>query len=556
LRRPPEPTLSTSWDKYRPVTNLVQYVLFQAFSSDYRSWVAFNTVLNFVIVAVLFLLIRKLTGGDSIIALFGGLLYVTSRFSYYNILQINGVMEALCLLFLVLIMYATVKFYMDSSRWAGLALPGLYLLITLTHERYLALLPFLLLVPLLRESLSRRSKAGLMALMCAPFVLNVVLKQFVLGSRLLMGTENQAIAFHPSQVAGFVAAGLKNMVWVNTGPDSLSGIPFWRMDATWQALIVVICMVLLAIVIWMTARALRTRNHAQGGRELRGFVLWSVLFLSLLLAASITIRQEFRWLYAPFVVLIAYFCYQYARLPMRAALRYGVLMILCILAVSVDGYYKANERGVFFMGWQAGADAAYDLTMGKYGQGMRDRTLYVESASGLAGTFGGGLLLDPYLGRDYHGIVWVDSIARIDPATIDQRTAVFMWVDSSQSPARLVTSDSKRTGFGLPSFDGWSADGWVGLEGRAALTTPVAADARLTLSVPGFIPANQIVVRVDDRVVFDASVAGGTTRSFNAHLYQGLNIVRVTCQHAISPASLGISGDIRSLGCRVTVQKL
>jgi hypothetical protein len=122
--------LNGSGGKYRPVTNLVQYVLFQAFSGDYRSWVTFNIILNCVVAAVLFLLIRRLAKGDNVIALLGGLLYVTSRFSYYNILQLNGVMEALSLLFLVLIMYVTVRFYEDSRLWPGFALAGLYLLIS------------------------------------------------------------------------------------------------------------------------------------------------------------------------------------------------------------------------------------------------------------------------------------------------------------------------------------------------------------------------------------------------------------------------------------------
>ena len=428
--------LNGSGGKYRPVTNLVQYVLFQAFSSDYRSWVAFNTILNCMIVAVLFLLIRKLTRGDSVIALLGCLLYVTSRFSYYNILQLNGVIEALGLLFLVLIMYTTVRFYAGSSPWPGFVLAGLFLLITLTHERYLALLPFLLLVPLLHQSLSRRSKVSLMALMCVPFVLNVVLKQFVLGSTLLMGTGGQGIAFSPLQVVRFVAFGLANVAWVNAGPVYLSGIPFWRMDARWQALVLVIFGALLALVVWMIVRIMRTRDPAVRRRELQGFVLWIVLFVSLLLAASITIRQEYRWLYAPFVVMVVYFCYQYARLPMRAALRYGLLAIICILAVTADGYYKSHEGSVFFMYAEAIADSAYDATIGAYGQGMRDRTVYVENTRDIHWILGEDLFLSPYLGRDYRRIVWVDSFAQIDPATTDRTSRLFFRVDWSRN--RLV----------------------------------------------------------------------------------------------------------------------
>ena len=432
---------SAPGSKYRPVTNLVLYLLFKAFSSDYRSWVTFSILLNFVIAAALFMLIRRLTHGDNIIALLGCLLYVTSRFSYYNILQLLGVMEALALLLLVLIMYMTVRFYRGSERWPGFALAGLFLLITLTHERYLALLPFLLLVPLLHASLSRRSKLGLMALLCAPFLLNVVLKQFLLHSTVLMGGGGQKIALDPFQVASFVANGLANMTWINVGPDYLSGISFGRVEERWQALVLVLCVALLALLVWMLVRLMRTRDPGVRGRELRGFVLWAVLFLSLLLVASITLRQEYRWLYAPFVVLLVYFCYQYARLPMRAALKYGLLVIVCVLAVGIDGYYKANEGGLYLMSSQAVADSAYDATMGKYGQGMRDRTMYVENAVGVPWILGEDLFLSPYLGKGYRRIVWVDSFAQIAPETIDRDRSLFFRIDWPRSRLVDVTSE-------------------------------------------------------------------------------------------------------------------
>ena len=436
--------LSAPGSKYRPVTNLALYLLFKAFSSDYRVWVTFSTVLNCVIVAALFVLIHKLTRGDSIIAFLGCLLYLTSRFSYFNILQLLGVMEALGLLFLVLIMYVTVKFYESSRLWPGFTLAGLYLLVTLTHERYLALLPFLLLVPLLHKSLSRRSKLGLMTLMCAPFLLNVMLKQFVLRSTLLMGGGGQTITFSPFQVASFAVKGLANMTWINIGPDYLSGISFGRVDVKWQALVIIVCVALLAILTWMIERLMRARDPAVRGRELRGLVLWVVLFLSLLLTASITFRQEYRWLYAPFVVLVVYFCYQYARLPMRTVLRYGVLVIVCVLAVSVDGYYKAHEGSLYIMSSETVADSAYDATMGKYGREMRDRTMYVENAGGVPWILGGDLFLTPYLGRDYRKIVWVDSFAQIDPATIDRDSSLFFRIDWSRNRLVDVTSEVLR----------------------------------------------------------------------------------------------------------------
>jgi len=148
------------------------------------------------------------------------------------------------------------------------------------------------------------------------------------------------------------------------------------------------------------------------------------------------------------------------------------------------------------------------------------------------------------------------EILLASPADVAAARAVFQRYDLSSFSSPYSMPGSDRTGFGVLRLDGWSFDDWVGLEGRAALTTPIAADVRLTVLVPEFIPANRLVIRLDDRVVFDASVAGGTTRSFSVQVHRGLNVVRVTCQQAISPASLGVSGDIRPLGCRLTVLRL
>jgi len=147
------------------------------------------------------------------------------------------------------------------------------------------------------------------------------------------------------------------------------------------------------------------------------------------------------------------------------------------------------------------------------------------------------------------------EILLASPADIAAARAVFQQYDLSSFSSPYSMPGADRTGFGVLRGEGWSSDDWVGLEGSAALTTPSAADVRLTLFVPEFIAANQVVVRLDDRVVFDARVAGGTTSSFTAHLHQGLNVVRVACQQAISPASLGVGEDIRPLGCRLTVRK-
>lgn len=432
--------LTASGGKYRPVVTAAQYILFHQFSADYQAWVAFNVTLNFLIVCLLFALVRKLTRGDTIIAFLAALLYITSRFSYYNILQLMGVMEALCILLLVLILYVAAEFQQSDSRWPGFALVGLYLVITLTHERYLVLFPFLALLVLFKTGMKWRPKGLLLGLACVPPLLNVILKRLVFDTSVLMGTGGQAIGFDPVGVMKFMVKGLANMFWVNWGPDYLSGVTMSEVGPRARILVVLIAFALVAVIVLAAVRALRLKDRGERRAELKGFVLWLVLFLSLLLAASITIRQEYRWLYAPFVVCLVYFCYQFARLPGRVVVKYAVLVVLCVMLVGADSYYKRHEGNVFFFYGENIADSTYDATIGRYGRSMSERTMYVETRPDTQWILGGTLFLAPYLGLDHQNIVWVDHINAIDRGTVDPSRSMFFRMDPATGSLADVTS--------------------------------------------------------------------------------------------------------------------
>jgi hypothetical protein len=432
--------LTASGGKYRPVFTAAHYVLFGAFAADYRAWVAFSIVFNFVNVCLVFALVRRLTRGDTLIAFLAGLLYITSRFSYYNILQLNGVMEALGIFFLLLILHVAFEFLRSDSRWPGFALAGLYLLITFTHERYIVLLPFLVLLVVFKSRLTRRPKVLLLGLMCVPPLLMLALESMVFHSTVLMGTGGQPITFDPVQVMTFMAQGLANMFWINAGPAYLSGIKITNLAPGTLMLVIVVGVSLAVVGVLAMGRILTLKDPKERRAELKGLVLWMVLLLSLLLGASITIRQEYRWLYAPFVVCLVYFCYQMARLPWRPLARYGVLVALVVMAVGADFYYKQHEGNVFFLTGEAIADSTYDATMGRYGLGMSDRTVYVEKARDLAWVLGGTGFLAPYLGADYQKIVWVDDLNAIDLQAIDPANSLFLRMDWSQNKMVDVTS--------------------------------------------------------------------------------------------------------------------
>jgi hypothetical protein len=432
--------LTASGGKYRPVVNAALYVLFHQFGADYQAWVTFSVGLNFVIACLVFALVRRVTRGDTLIAFLAGVLYITSRFSYYDVFQTIGVMEALCIMFLVAIMYVAVEFAESDSRWPGYTLAGLYLLITLTHERFLALFPFLVLLVLFRKGHKWRSKGVLIGLICVPPVLNIVLKHLVFHTSFLTGTGGQALGFDPGSIITFMTKGFANMFWVNWGPDYLSGITMSEVSPRARLLVILIVVSLAAVIVLAAVRVLRLKDRGERLRELKVFVLWLALFVPLLLMASITFRQEYRWLYAPFVVCLVYFCYQFSRLPGRAVLKYAVIAVLAVMAVGADSYFKQHENSVYFFYGESLADATYTATVGRYGTDMSQMTMYVQKRPDIEWVLGGTLFLSPYLGLNNQKIVWVDDLKAIDLKTVDRTKSLFFQMDPATGALADVTS--------------------------------------------------------------------------------------------------------------------
>jgi len=433
--------LTASGGKYRPVTTAIQWSLFQVFPSSFPAWTVVNAGLEFLSAGLVFFLVRRLARGDLVIPFAAALVFVTSRFSYYNVFQAMGTMEAVAILLFVLILYLAVVYLRAAGRWPGLVLAGLFLAITLTHERYLALFPFLALLVVFKTGASWRFRSVLVALLCVPPVLNVVLKRLVFATSFLMGTGGEAIGFQPAEIARYMVKGLANMVWFNWGPDYLSGITMSETGAAARVLVALILIVILVCVIFFVIRVLRITDGPERRAELKWFVLWLVLVLSLLLVASITIRQEYRWLYAPFIACLVYFSYQYARLPWRPALRYVVLIALCVMVVAADHYYRDYETNVFFFYGESIANSARDATVGVHGDAMAGKTVYVEKARDIEWILGGDLFLSPYLGVDYRKVVWLDSFDSVDPGSLDPAKSVFLRMDWAQRRLVDVTGE-------------------------------------------------------------------------------------------------------------------
>ena len=109
---------------------------------------------------------------------------------------------------------------------------------------------------------------------------------------------------------------------------------------------------------------------------LRGAFLFSALLGALLLSASITTLQEYRWLYSPYVVLVL------GAACLLGTIRPGWLaagLTLALLAVSMlsNNYYRGYNSNVYFFWSMAVADLAKVNIVDKYGPELARRENYI-----------------------------------------------------------------------------------------------------------------------------------------------------------------------------------
>lgn len=320
--------------KFRPVSISVISVIAHWTKGDFREIASIGLAIHTANAMIFFLLLYRviklplpLSVGMTVVAIF-------NRFATYLFMQEQAIMEGLGVAVFLWLLIASLSFLERPMIRRSLLLILLFALIVNIHERYLVLILPLLLLSAGSFSFNRRSSITLASGVTATALSNLVIKKFVLGSPILVGTETRPIEFDISQICSLVWQGTLNLLGVNRGPEHLaledfSGSPLWIQFVSAAAVIVSCC--LLAGIIGVVTLSLAGKEKQAALLRL-GF--YGTTIGVLLLSASITIRQEYRWLYPAF---LAFLCLlgdglhrSRARQPwFHAALTCLVLLSLC-----------------------------------------------------------------------------------------------------------------------------------------------------------------------------------------------------------------------------------
>lgn len=323
-------------DKYRPVLDSILWLLIKLFGNNFAGYFIVNIVTEAAAAAVLYKIALRLSRGDSAVSIGAALAFVVCRFGYFSVVQLIGLLEGLALLLALCVVYNVVRAYQESETKSLFWASALFALAVYADERYVALLPFVLFCGLFHRQL-RHEKTKLLLYISAIVLIaasNFIIKTFILKIHFLEGTAGQAVSPDSTGILRFLWSGLLNCLGFNVGPDYLSGRDISELGLAGYVIGALTALPLCGLAFyWARTSAKAVRPIAERS------LLALALFVPLLLSASITIRQEFRWLYVCYAItlLCSVGIYGFLRSTNDASTRAARIGVAAFILLSMVG---------------------------------------------------------------------------------------------------------------------------------------------------------------------------------------------------------------------------
>lgn len=369
---------NTYANKFRPIIYSIFYSLFFFFGTRTYLFGIFNILFSLIIAITLFYLFFKISKNVFVSFCFC-VAFIVSRFAYYNITQVLGTMEAVALLLSVFLLYL-LWCYLNTKKskyfWISL---GVFFLLLLTHERFITLLLLYFVVFCISKINFKKILLFLASILPIVFIWGI--KIFVLRIRPLDGTGGTDIlkTFNISSLFEFFTSGWLYLFGINAGPACLNGIPSQTVPKNINIMILVgIFCILLILVLFILSVIKSKKNIAQN--YLKNFTFFFTFIFSTLLAASVTIRLEMRWLYVPFVGLLFLLVYM-----ISVIIKWNIFNKICIfliilwlgMIIPVEMYYRTHYKNIYYWSTQTFGNVLYEETIKKYGDSFWGYNTYI-----------------------------------------------------------------------------------------------------------------------------------------------------------------------------------
>ena len=417
--------LSTFWGsftdhgggKWRPVTQVILSPLLDFFGGDFWKYQLLNEVLLAFSGVLVALLVTNLTKGKFLLGLSAGSFLILARFNLYHVLQVFGLMESIAVIFTLLLLISLEKYLRFRSR-KNLYLANVFFFLAIhTHERFLFLLPLLIFCTILYTTGVQRAKR--IFLISLPLLIvteNFLMKSRVFNMKFLTGGGGAEINSTTTAVPTFTWRALLNIFGYNSGPDYLSGKNAHALGGTSVLIALIWAIPLILLILLACLKVFRLYGPR---KSLSGISIALLLLVPLLLSASITFRQEYRWLFAPYIALIV-IAYVAVGIITESRRTQMLLSALLITTGSIVGlYYSRYSESTYFFSTQRLSDSINDRVFVQYRDQMETSTFVVVNYGSTVFDWavGGQLFYQEYSPSQNFDIRTVASLDQVDELT-------------------------------------------------------------------------------------------------------------------------------------------
>ncbi len=374
---------NTSANKFRPVYYFVLNLCYKMFLPRIYLFGIFNLMLNFLVIMLVFYVIKKITDNE-FIAFFGSVVYTVSRFAYYNISQVHGIMEQMGLLTAVLILLFLWIYIEKSNKKYFYIACILQFLVLFIHERYMALFPLLLLSIILAENIAKPERIRCIIISTLSFVIPFCSRILFLKNRAFDGTGGTDIkkTFKLVDFLRHFKSGILYLLGINAGPAYLNGIEQCNV-LSWIKLFNIVFISIIFVIVFFYFYFIfknRTKKSEIKNQLKLSLLISSFIFLTLVCSCA-TIRLEMRWIYTPyvgFIILISNMIAYIKAYLKKYFCTVTMLSILCVV-IPTELYFRSNYKNIYYWKTYQIYNSVFDQTVARYKDEFWNKKLIIIS---------------------------------------------------------------------------------------------------------------------------------------------------------------------------------